>query len=106
MSKPLLSIGMIIKNEMRCLERCLKSLEPLRAQIPCQLVIADTGSTDGSRALAERYADILVDYPWNQDFAAARNAVLEPMHRNLVSHSGRRRMAGCGYFPAGDLPAQ
>ena len=77
MSKPLLSIGMIIKNEMRCLERCLKSLEPLRAQIPCQLVIADTGSTDGSRALAERYADILVDYPWNQDFAAARNAVLE-----------------------------
>lgn len=78
MSKPLLSIGMIIKNEMRCLERCLKSLEPLRAQIPCQLVIADTGSTDGSRALAERYADILVDYPWNQDFAAARNAVLEP----------------------------
>ena len=77
MSKPLLSIGMIIKNEMRCLERCLKSLEPLRAQIPCQLVIADTGSTDGSRALAERYADILVDYLWNQDFAAARNAVLE-----------------------------
>ncbi|MEI3348088.1 MAG: glycosyltransferase [Dysosmobacter sp.] len=78
MSKPLLSIGMIIKNEMRCLERCLKSLEPLRAQISCQLVIADTGSTDGSRALAERYADILVDYPLEpQDFAAARNAVLE-----------------------------
>lgn len=77
MSKPLLSIGMIIKNEMRCLERCLESLAPLRAQIPCQLVIADTGSTDGSRALAERYADILVDYPWNQDFATARNAVLE-----------------------------
>lgn len=77
MSKPLLSIGMIIKNEMRCLKRCLDSLTPLRQQIPCQLVIADTGSDDGSRAVAKQYADILVDYPWDNDFAAARNAVLE-----------------------------
>lgn len=75
--KPILSIGMIIKNEIRCLERCLRSLEPLRKAIPCELVIADTGSTDGSRALAQQYADILFDYTWCNDFAAARNAVLE-----------------------------
>lgn len=77
MTKPVLSIGMIIKNEIRCLERCLKSLEPLRRAIPCELVIADTGSTDGSREVAERYADILFDFTWVNDFAAARNAVLE-----------------------------
>ncbi len=74
---PLLSIGMIFKNEIRCLERCLKSLEPLRAAVPCELVMADTGSTDGSREVAARYADILFDFPWVNDFAAARNAVID-----------------------------
>lgn len=77
MAKPVLSIGMIIKNEIRCLERCLKSLIPLRNTISCELVIADTGSTDGSREMAERYADILFDFPWINDFAVARNAVLD-----------------------------
>lgn len=77
MKRPLLSIGMIIKNEIHCLERCLKSLEPLRQSIPCELVIADTGSDDGSREIAAQYADLLFDFKWINDFAAARNAVLE-----------------------------
>lgn len=77
MMKPILSIAMIFKNEIRCLERCLKSLQPLRDAIPCELVMADTGSEDGSREVAERYADILIDFPWIDDFSAARNAVLE-----------------------------
>ena len=76
MSKPLLSIGIIFKNEIRCLERCLKSLRPLRDALPCELVMADTGADDGSRAVAERYADIVFDFPWINDFAAARNAVM------------------------------
>lgn len=75
--KPLLSIGMIFKNESRCLERCLKSLEPLRRALPCELVMADTGSDDGSREIAEKYADILLDFPWTNDFSAARNAVMD-----------------------------
>lgn len=74
---PLLSIGMIFKNEARCMERCLQSLELLRQSIPCELVMADTGSDDGSREIAERYADTVFDYGWNDDFAAARNAVME-----------------------------
>lgn len=74
---PLLSIGIIFKNEIRCLERCLKSLRPLRDAISCEVVMADTGATDGSRAVAERYADILFDFPWINDFAAARNAVMD-----------------------------
>ena len=77
MSKPLLSIGIIFKNDLRCIERCLKSLQPLREAISCEVVMADTGSEDGSRAIAERYADILIEFPWNNDFAAARNAVLD-----------------------------
>ena len=74
---PLLSIGIIFKNESRCLERCLNSLQPLRDALPCQLVMADTGSDDGSREIAARYADVLFDFPWIDDFAAARNAVLD-----------------------------
>lgn len=74
--KPILSIGMIVKNEIRCLEKCLKALQPLRDAIPCELVIADTGSTDGTREVAEKYADILFDFEWINDFAAARNAVI------------------------------
>lgn len=77
---PLLSIGMIFKNEERCIERCLKSLQPLRDAIPCELVMADTGATDGSREIAERYADEVFDFEWVDDFAAARNAVMDRCH--------------------------
>ena len=72
-----LSIGMIVKNEAAKLEKCLKALQPLQKAVPCELVIADTGSTDGTRAIAEKYADQVFDFPWNNDFAAARNAVLD-----------------------------
>lgn len=77
MSEPVLSIGLIFKNEIRCLERCLQSLEPLRQAVPCEVVMADTGSEDGSRAVAEKYADIIIDFPWVNDFSAARNAVMD-----------------------------
>lgn len=75
--KPLLSIGIIFKNEIRCLERCLESLKPLREAVPCELVMADTGSDDGSREVAAKYADILFDFLWIDDFSAARNAVMD-----------------------------
>lgn len=77
MSQIDLSVAIIFKNEIRCLERCLKSLQPLRERLSLQIVMADTGATDGSRAVAERYADVLFDFPWINDFAAARNATLE-----------------------------
>lgn len=75
--KPLLTIGIIFKNEIRCLKRCLQSLEPLRKSIPSELIMADTGATDGSREIAASYADILFDFPWINDFSAARNAVMD-----------------------------
>ena len=37
--QPMLSIGMIVKNEEKKLERCLTALQPLRDAIPCELVI-------------------------------------------------------------------
>lgn len=75
--KPVLSIGMIVKNEEKKLEKCLRAVEPLRQAIDCELLIADTGSVDGTRVIAEKYADKVIDFPWVNDFSAARNAVLE-----------------------------
>lgn len=72
-----LSVAIIFKNEIRCLERCLRSLQPLRDKLSVEIVMAETGSTDGSRAVAERYADVVFDFPWIDDFAAARNAALD-----------------------------
>lgn len=62
---------MIVKNESRCLEKCLKALEPLRNAIPCELVIADTGSTDNTKEIASKYADTLFDFTWVNDFSKA-----------------------------------
>ncbi len=75
--KPLLTIGIIFRNDSRCLERCLKALAPLREAVPCELIMADTGSEDGSREIAAHYAEVLFDFPWIDDFAAARNAVMD-----------------------------
>lgn len=77
MAGPLLSIGMIVKNEERCLEKCLSALTPLREAIPCELVIADTGSSDKTKEIAAKYANILFDFEWVNDFSAARNAVMD-----------------------------
>jgi len=72
-----LSIGMIVKNEEAILEKCLQALEPLRRAVPSELIIADTGSTDRTIEIAEKYADTLFQIPWNGDFGAARNETLD-----------------------------
>ncbi len=77
MNQPLLSIGMIVKNEERSLQKCLEALTPLRQAIPCELVIADTGSKDKTKEIASKYADILFDFTWVDDFSKARNAVMD-----------------------------
>lgn len=75
--QPVLTIGIIFKNEIRCLERCLKSLLPLRETLCCELIMADTGSDDGSYKIASRYADTLFGFTWTDDFSAARNAIMD-----------------------------
>ncbi len=67
---PTLSLIMIVKNEARCLADCLASV---RAVVD-EMVVADTGSTDNTVAVAERFGARVFRVPWNDDFAAARNA--------------------------------
>ena len=63
------SLCMIVKNEEDVLARCLESVEGLVDEI----VIVDTGSADRTREVAARFTDKIVDFPWRDDFAAARN---------------------------------
>lgn len=67
-----LSLAMIVKDEARCLARCLTSIRPVVDEI----VVADTGSTDDSVAIAKRYGAQVVSLAWTNDFAAARNFAL------------------------------
>lgn len=78
--QPIITIGMIVKNEEKNLERTLRSFASLRERIPCEVIIADTGSQDGTREIACQYADEVFDYVWCDDFAAARNAVMSRAH--------------------------
>jgi glycosyltransferase involved in cell wall biosynthesis len=85
MTKPLLSIGMIVKNEERCLEKCLKALEPLRQALPCEIIIADTGSVDRTKVIANKYADIVFE---SDPFAVVD--YLEFRERKINAHNKRQ----------------
>jgi len=68
-----LSLCMIVRDEAEFLPRCLSSVEALVDEI----VIVDTGSTDGSPNLARRYGARVFSHPWAGDFEAARNHTLD-----------------------------
>lgn len=72
----ILSIGMIVKNEEKYLERCLTAIKPILDNIDSELIIADTGSTDSTVEIARRFTDNVFHFEWVNDFAAARNSTL------------------------------
>ena len=73
----LLSIGLIVKNESEHLPNCLKCLKPLLNAVESELIICDTGSTDDTVEIAEEYTENVIFREWDNDFAAARNFVIE-----------------------------
>lgn len=64
-----LALVMIVKNEERCLAKCLERIEHLVDKI----YITDTGSTDRTKEIAASFGAVITDYVWKQDFADARN---------------------------------
>ncbi len=63
------SLCMIVKNEEENLARCLNSVKDLIDEI----ILVDTGSTDRTLSIAQRYGAKIYRRAWNDSFSEARN---------------------------------
>jgi glycosyltransferase involved in cell wall biosynthesis len=71
--RPRISLCVIAKDEERFVSGCLASA----AAAVDEVVLVDTGSTDGTVRIAEAAGARVVRDPWRDDFSRARNAALE-----------------------------
>lgn len=69
----LISAALIVKDEERQLPTCLRAASALADE----LVVYDTGSTDGTVEIARRAGANVFEGYWDDDFARARNEALE-----------------------------
>lgn len=60
MDKPLLTLLILTKDEEANLEKCLKSV----GDLPSQIIIVDSGSTDKTIAIAEKYGAEIYTHPF------------------------------------------
>lgn len=65
----MLSLCMIVKNEEEYLGRALTCVR----DIVNEMVVVDTGSTDGTMDIAKEFGARVFKYEWNNDFSAAKN---------------------------------
>lgn len=75
-----ISLCMIVKNEEAILARCLDSIKDLAEEI----IIVDTGSTDKTKVIAQKYTNKIFDFTWNDDFAAARNFAFSKATKDYI----------------------
>jgi glycosyltransferase involved in cell wall biosynthesis len=69
---PTLALVLIVRNEERCIGRCLASAVAFVDEI----IVVDTGSTDRTKEIVLGHGIPVFDYVWSDDFAAARNYAL------------------------------
>jgi tetratricopeptide (TPR) repeat protein len=97
------SLCMIVRDEEAFLEDCLASTRGAVQEI----VVVDTGSRDATKRIAAKAGARVFDFPWGDDFAAARNEslrhatgdwilVLDADERLASGTSGRLRSAVSG----------
>jgi glycosyltransferase involved in cell wall biosynthesis len=67
-----IALVMIVRNEARCLQRCLHSARPWVDE----MWVLDTGSVDATVDIALASGAGVAHFMWCDDFAAARNAAL------------------------------
>ena len=68
-----LSICMMVKNEEKNLKRCLDSVKELMEAVESEIIIVDTGSTDGTVSIASKYTNNIYHHIWNNNFSEMRN---------------------------------
>jgi tetratricopeptide (TPR) repeat protein len=75
-----LGLCMIVKDEEAALPDCLESVRG----VVDEMVVVDTGSSDRTVEIAQHFGAIVHSIPWENDFAAARNAALQQVHSDWV----------------------
>ena len=77
-----LALVMIVRDEARCIARCLRSAQPFVDR----MIVVDTGSLDDTARIAAELGAQVHHVAWTDDFSAARNAALDysPAQWNLV----------------------
>ncbi|WP_067508482.1 glycosyltransferase [Actinoplanes sp. TFC3] len=94
-----LTAVLIVRDEAAMLPDCLESLRGVVDEVQ----VHDTGSTDGTAEVAERFGAVVTRGDWADDFAAARNAAagassggwvlaLDADHRVLADRSALREL--------------
>ena len=71
--RPRLTAAVIVKDEAEHLAGCLASL---RGAVD-EIVVVDTGSTDGSVAVAQGFGAVVLHHEWAGNFSDARNRGLD-----------------------------
>lgn len=79
---PKLSLCILARNEEANLPRAIRSFEGVADEV----VVADTGSTDGTKAVAQDLGAKVYEYPWRDDFAAVRNFVFGKATGEWIFH--------------------
>ena len=68
-----LALVMIVRDEARCIARCLASAQAFVGQ----MIVVDTGSADVTARIAASLGAQVHQIAWTDDFSAARNAALD-----------------------------
>ena len=110
MKRKTVSLCVIARDEEATIGMAIKSVLALVDEV----IVVDTGSQDNTRIIAEGYGARVVDVPWEDDFAAARNAAWPRppatgswswTPTSSCSRSARWNSSACCTIPGGRLPA-
>lgn len=69
----LLTIGVPVSNQIKTIDRCLSCIKPLLDGLDAELLVINTGSTDGTLEICRNYGAKIVEFPWCDNMSAARN---------------------------------
>lgn len=78
------TICFIAKNEEKNMEQFLSSIADHTKEFCPELLLVDTGSTDRTVEIAQKYGVRVLSFDWIKDFSAARNFMLEHASHDFV----------------------